>query len=231
MTNAELINRCTGYLRQTEWGFMTDGTQQAIDHSFLAGFKSSPLDQRTSITHKLIGLSADIRLITADHPLRSILHDRAIVGILNVLEAAAVIESARPGGLQKFRQQLTDKPYADSGLSITALALNYLDEQERGFAKVKSGSVETDKQETAAELLNISSGIRFELTRLGLVDDIRNNTDSKVHLYGSKPLVIVQSLIERDTLMDGLIGFRTLNEIIQKFWDTKKYVRIAGAWD
>lgn len=232
MLDAERISECTNYLKQNEWSFspMTNDIQEAITLSFLNGFETLQPDQKISIEHKLTGLSADIRMMDGTHPLRSILHDKVVVGIVDVLEIAGVVESARPGGLQRLRRELVDKEYLNSGTSLVGLTAAYLDERDKGFKKARRNTRRAEKKDTADELLTISSGIRFELARLGLVDE-RRIVSSEISPFESRSLLIMQSLIESKILREGLIGFTTLGQIIHKFWDTQRYARIAGAWD
>lgn len=231
MASAEHISQLLDYLRGNESRFspMTDEIKEVIIQSFLNGLENLEPDQGRSIEYKVLGLLPDIRRMTDDHPLRILLHDRTVEGIVYVLEDAGVVESARPRGLQRTRARLVEEDYPGSGVSLVGLTTAYLSEKGKEFDIVKRNT-RGEKKETANELLNISSGIRSEFTRLGLVGGNEVGVP-EVRPFESRPMVILQDLLRADTVREGLIGFTSLSKLMAKFWETQKYARIVGAWD
>lgn len=229
MVSHEQIAKCVGYLRTNEWRFspMTDKVQNAITHSCLTGIATLQPNQKAGISHKVLGLLSDVEMITYDHPLRVVRHDQVVEDIVNVLETAGVIESARPGGLQRFKNRVMEEAYLDSGVSLSGLTVAYLGKQETDLRKARKSS---RKRKTADLLLEITNGIKFELTRVGLVNPTKGEP-KEIRPFESRPMVILQSELETSISYEGLIGFTPLVKIMQKFWDTRKYARIAGAWD
>ncbi len=149
-------------------------------------------------------------------------HDIIGERIVDVLESCGIVDSAQPGGVSFTRKALS------SGVG----APNVLEELSIEEKDIKARSRKSREAETklvADSLLAITAGIRHELDRFKIIPKDSKTTqdkeaNGKLNQFIPHRLYSLSAFLKGAILECGLIGFSTLDKLIDKYFETRKWL-------
>ncbi|MCI0542183.1 hypothetical protein L0Y69_00290 [bacterium] len=217
------VSRHLSFVKEAAWQYR-DLPSAKVEQSFKDAFERLSEDEKKAISLELQALGVEIGMLDKQNEGVAIVRQDEIVNrFKEALDRSGVVASAKEDGVERFREQV-------AGLAGEAAA--YLQEYESFAQSVKDKS--DDTRQNAEYLLAVVSGIRAELERLQLADI--NNIQPKGELAKERSarwLPVDTTIgqlgrgLEPNIELKGLIGFSTLNKLINKFHSAKKYLEEA----
>lgn len=216
------VSQQLSFVKEVAWQYR-DLPSATVEQSFRGAFEKLPEDEQKAISLELQALGVEIGTLDKQNEGVAIIRQDEIVNrFREVLDRSGVVASAKEGGVERVREQF-------SGLAGEAAA--YLQEYESFAQSVKDKS--DDTKQNAEYLLAVVSGIRAELERLQLADmqnvqpkgELTKERNARLPVYTT--VGQLGGRLEPNIELEGLIGFSTLNKLINKFHSAKKYLEEA----
>lgn len=216
------VSQHLSFVKEVAWQYR-DLPSAKVEQSFKEVFERLPEDEKKAISLELQALGIEIGALDKQNKGIVIVRQDEIVNrFREALDRNGIVTSAKKGGVERVREQF-------AGLAGEAAA--YLQEYESFAQSVKDKS--DDTRQNAEYLLAVVSGIKAELERLQLADV--NNIQPKGELAKERSarLPVYTTVgqlgrkLELNIELEGLIGFSTLNKLIDKFHSAKKYLEEA----
>lgn len=214
------------FLREHRSGFdkMTEGKQFEIEQAFSKGYEDLSAERQQQVGKYIEGITLEIQGLPQLHPgLAIIRRDRIGEGIIDVLESCGIVDSASPGGVEFIRKMLSaGAPNVSEELSI----------EEKDIKAQTLRSIDPETKIVADSLLTLKEAILSELDRLKLIPEDPETTQNKKangelnQLYGYVPdeLKSLSPWLKGAILDKGLIGFSTLDRLIDKFFQIRHWL-------
>jgi len=216
------VSQQLSFVKEAAWQYR-DLPSATVEQSFKGAFERLPEDEQKAISLELQALGVEIGTLDKQNEGVAIVRQDEIVNrFREALDRSGVVASAKEGGVERVREQF-------SGLAGEAAA--YLQEYESFAQSVKDKS--DDTRQNAEYLLAVVSGIRAELERLQFVDLQNVQPKGELAKERSARMLVYTTVgqlggrLEPNIELEGLIGFSTLNKLINKFHSAKKYLEEA----
>ena len=219
------ISRQLSFLKDSTWQFrkLTPTGFAMIEKSFREVFEILTEDEQKAISLQLNALDIEIRILDNQNEGVAIVRDKEIASrFRELLDRSGVVASTKEGGLDSIREELT---------VLMEKTLTYLQEYESFAESVKDKSADT--KENTEYIFALISGIRSEFVRLKFPN--RRNLQQKGEFEKERnaqlpvytPVGQIGSKLEHSIELEGLIGFSTLNKLINLFCSVKRRLEDA----
>ncbi len=206
-----------------EWSQASADQIAGLQESFDVALDGLEEASRLGMAHELSSLQQRSREVAGSLPGINIVRtDELETNIRDLLERVGVIASSQEGGIEDAVGELARQ---------SAEVYGYLNEYEasiRGFAETPG-----DVAENVAYTLAVIAGIKSELERLKLVDlaTLQQSTEVFRQREADFPLLGSYTRLEQQLkgliVLKGLIGFSTLEKLLEMFPKAKRYTQEA----
>lgn len=221
------ISSHLSFLKEAIWQYkdMTPETQSNIEQSFRQVFEKLPPKEQKAISLELQALDLQIDSLDKQNKGIAIIRQSEIAGyIRETLERSGLIADAKEDGAKNAKERMT-------GLAQDTAA--YLNEYKTFAQDTKNKAADRDTEENAKYFLIIISGIEQELERLQLANPAKIQPKGELKQEQQSQHIIATRItrfgtsLENSIKNEGLIGFSTLNKLINQFHRAKRYLNDA----
>ena len=213
------ISSHLSFIKEATWQYR-DLSSAKLEKFFREAFERLPEDERKAAELELQALGVEIGVLDKQNEgVALVRQDEIVSRFREILDRSGVVDSAKEGGVERTRQNL---------YMLAENTAAYLQEYEAFAQSVKDKSGDT--KQNAEYLLAVVSGIRVELERLQLTDIGGVQPKGELSSERNARLLVFTSVgqlgqkLGPTIELEGLIGFSTLDKLIDKFRSAKKYL-------